>query len=79
MQEMADLYGACAAIGLHKVAVDDMEFWEVAAELGQAREEVDAVPFNPAAGRDLVAERVKAALESRPPPTIDPPSRLPTP
>lgn len=75
MQELADIYAQCAAIGLHKAAVDEMEFWEVAAELGLAREEPDKGPFDPTAGRDLVRERVQAAMKGRPPPTVEPPTR----
>lgn len=75
MQEMADLYEACARIGLHRAEVREMEFWEVASELGLGREksEPEDTPRDPAAGRDLVAERVAALREGRPPPTIGPP------
>lgn len=75
MQEMADIYAACAGIGLHKAAIDEMELWEVAASLGLGREQPDAAPGGPLAGRDLIAERVKAAREGRPPPTLQPPIR----
>lgn len=68
------LYRRCAvAHGWTPEQVNGMEVWEVAAALGEATRSMEDRPDGGQAGvsssgRDLVAERVRAHREGRPPP-----------
>lgn len=77
LEWFAFLYRRCAiAHGWTPQQVNRQEVWEVAAALGEATAHLEDRPGDGTAdvssgGRDLVAERVRAHREGRPPPEAD--------
>lgn len=78
LEWFAFLYRRCAlAHGWTPEQVNRLEVWEAAAALGEATRAHEDRPASGQAGvsssgRDLVAERVRAHREGRPPPDVDP-------